>query len=180
MRGFFSPFQVQFPTKRMANDRFRAYKCSPPSWPLHTLWMYSLLPCKGRGFVQCNEWGKPTTRYKWTNWVWQITGSNQRLHDTYQSILGILKTIPQSNQENGKMSTCNRLVLETLGSLSICPKIYISPDTSAMCRLFRSHLLFSTWNVSSNLLGCSVHGEFWPWLRCGPRVLYLSFGGGGL
>ena len=31
--------------------------------------------------IRGNGWGKPTSSYKWTGWVWKITSSSLRLHE---------------------------------------------------------------------------------------------------
>ena len=63
------------------------------------------------------QWmGKATASYRWSGWVWEIIGWNSRLQENCQSFQRNLKNISQNNQKNRKMSICNQLEFETLGS----------------------------------------------------------------
>ena len=53
-------------------------------------------------------WEELSVTYKCTGWVWEITSWSWRLHENYQSFKWI--------KQNRKMSTRNRLDLESLGS----------------------------------------------------------------
>ena len=60
--------------------------------------------------------GEPAVSYKWTGWVWDITGWSSRLHENYQSFRGICRIHPNLIEGYCRMWTCNRLGLQTLGS----------------------------------------------------------------
>jgi hypothetical protein len=81
--------------------------------------------------VMSNDRGEPAVRSKWTGWIWEITGWSTRLQENYRLSIIILEGIYRiySNliKENRRMSTCNQLDLQTLGSQPIMPKI--SPNT---------------------------------------------------
>ena len=90
-------------------------------------WVHGI-PMNGTGMAtkgadQINEWGESAAAcYRWTTWVWEITGWSSRFRDNYWSFWSISWNIPQFNEEkNWKMSTCNWLHLETLGSRPIMP-----------------------------------------------------------
>jgi hypothetical protein len=78
-----------------------------------------------KGADQINEWGEPAAAcYRWTGWVWEITGWSSRIQDKYWSFWSTLWNIPQVNEaKNWKMSTCDWLHLETLGSRLTMSKI---------------------------------------------------------
>ena len=62
-----------------------------------------------------NEWDEPSTSYKWSGWVWEIT--DLKFKDFKKSAdhsRGIHANIPQINKEQ-KIVTCTLLDLETLG-----------------------------------------------------------------
>jgi hypothetical protein len=60
---------------------------------------------------------------RWTGWAWDITGWSSRLHENYRSFLRrIYRICPNLTKENWRISTCNRLNLQTLGSQPVMPK----------------------------------------------------------
>ena len=67
--------------------------------------------------VRFNEWGISAASYRWTGWVYKITSCKFKT-------LGELPTVLEESiiKQNRKISTCNRLCLETLGSWSIMLK----------------------------------------------------------
>ena len=75
-----------------------------------------------------NEQGEPTASYKWTSWVWEITGWSLRLQELAIIFTGS-ENIPKLMKKNLKMSTCNQLDLETLGSWLIMPKNFPATDS---------------------------------------------------
>ena len=58
--------------------------------------------------------------YKWTGWVWEITGWSSRLQEGKLPIFSI--NYPNLIKENRRLWTCNRLDLQTLGSQQVMPK----------------------------------------------------------
>ena len=74
-------------------------------------------------WAQSNDQGEPAVSYRWTGWVWGITGWHRRLQENTDHFRGIYKTYPNLIKENRRMPTCNRLDLQTLGSQPIMPKI---------------------------------------------------------
>ena len=62
--------------------------------------------------ARVNDRGEPAVSYKWTSWVWKITDHFRRIYRVY----------PNLKKENWRMSTYNRLELQTLGSQQIMPK----------------------------------------------------------
>ena len=60
--------------------------------------------------------------YKWTGWVWEITSRSSRLHENYRSFSRNLEEYTQFNKGTQRMSTCNRLDLQTLVSPPVKPK----------------------------------------------------------
>ena len=65
------------------------------------------------------KWGELATRYRWTGWVWEITAEVQDFRESTNQFRGIYLRIMKKNQ---KMSTCNQLDFETLGSQPIMSK----------------------------------------------------------
>ena len=61
---------------------------------------------------------EPAVSYGWTGWVWgEITGGSSRLlQKITHRYRGIYRIYPNFIKENRRMSTCNRLDLQTLGS----------------------------------------------------------------
>jgi hypothetical protein len=51
---------------------------------------------------QIIQWGDPTASYRWTGWVWEITGWSSRLQENYWSFKRNLWNIPQISGENPK------------------------------------------------------------------------------
>jgi hypothetical protein len=60
--------------------------------------------------------------YEWTGWVWEITCQFQDYKKITGHFRGIYRICPNLMKENQRMSTCNRLDLQTLGSQPIMPK----------------------------------------------------------
>ena len=59
----------------------------------------------------------------WTDWVWEITGWSSRVEENYRSFRRNLWNIPPNlRKEKRRMSICNRLDLQTLGSQPDMPK----------------------------------------------------------
>ena len=70
------------------------------------------------------QWiGKLVARYRCTDWVWEITGWNSRLQEIADQFRGIYRIYLKLIRKNQKMSTCNRLALQTLGSRPVLVKI---------------------------------------------------------
>ena len=61
--------------------------------------------------------------YRWADWVRKIAGSNLKLQENHLPFRRFHKIFSNLTEENRKMSTCNRLALETLGSRLIRTKI---------------------------------------------------------
>ena len=79
--------------------------------------------CRAMLYIpQPTDRGEPAVSYKWNGWVWEITGLSSRLQDNYQAFKRIYGIYPNSIKENRRMSTWNRLDLQTLGSQLIMPK----------------------------------------------------------
>ena len=58
----------------------------------------------------------------------KLPGWGSRLEEDYQSFKRNLWNIPQENEENQKITTCNRLDSETLGFDWLCPKTSLDTD----------------------------------------------------
>ena len=68
------------------------------------------------------DWVEPAVSYKWTGWVrLKLKTAGKPTTDHSRGISGIF---PILIKENWRISTCNRLDLQTLGSqpVNICPK----------------------------------------------------------
>ena len=121
--------------------------------------------------------------------VWKITGWSSRLQENYWSIQRNLQNIPKFVWKNRKMSTCNRLNLETqtLGGRPIMPKNlpghwskYVNNTSWARCGSNPVPILDTRSNCHPNvpnfqharsyvpiyMFPC-VHLAFtWSWLQC--------------
>ena len=72
--------------------------------------------------LPANDRGEPTVCYKWTGWVWEITGWSQNCRKITDHCRGFYRIYPNLVWENRRMWTCNRLDLQTLGSQPVMPK----------------------------------------------------------
>jgi hypothetical protein len=113
--------------------------------------------------VMTNDRGEPAVSYRWTGWVWEISSWCSRLQENYRSLQRNLWLIPQINIENRRMSTCNPLDLQTLGSQPIMPKnlpdhwewphmLWISPHKSL------TNGITTTWHDFCECMICIRHG----------------------
>ena len=60
-------------------------------------------PLLGGLCVVCdNDRGEPVVSYRWTGWVWEITGWSSRLQENYPSFERNLWNIPQFSKEEPK------------------------------------------------------------------------------
>ena len=69
-----------------------------------------------RSLVNTNDQREPAVGSRWMGWVWEITGWSSRLHEITNLIRGIYRICLNLIKENRRMSACNRLDLQTLGS----------------------------------------------------------------
>ena len=131
---------------------------------------------------------EPAVSYRWTGWVWEITSWCLRLQfrGIYRIYLKWLKQIR-------KMSTCNRLDLQLLGSWLTMPKnfpgtgidsklyifIYLYNDNIWLCvqttNAFVHSIVNTLWSVVYGLLKetkfslpllitlASLQPRVWPW-----------------
>ena len=106
-------------------------------------WDLGLYTWSGRGReaprVPTYDRGEPTVTYKWTGWVWKITGWSSRLLEINDHFKRIYTIYPILTKENQRMSTCNRLELQTLESQPIMPKNLTSPITGPNKQKDESH-----------------------------------------
>ena len=114
--------------------------------PLFLSIHFSFLEC-----VRCvlsYDRGEPAVNYRWTGWVWEITGWSSRLQENCRSYYRNLWNIPQFHERRRRMWTCNRLDLQTLGSRSIMSKNL----PVHWCSVLKSEALIwvSLWRVGSN------------------------------
>ena len=100
-------------------------------------------PCgKLLSIVPVTAWGEPAVSYRWTGWGREITswsGDFRRITDHFRGIYRriYLKWI----KHNWKMSTCNRLDLESLGSWPTMPKNFPGIGYVVMDRKGRGDVL---------------------------------------
>ena len=66
--------------------------------------------------------GEPAVSYKWTGWVWEIPVEVQYCRNRTDHFRGVYRIYPNLIKEHRRMSTCNWLDLQTLGSQPIMPK----------------------------------------------------------
>ena len=101
----------------------------------------------------------PAVSYRWTGWVWDITGWSSRLQEITDHFRGIYRIYPILIKENRSMPTCNRLDLQTLGSQPIMPSnlpdhwcIYLTLIFASFCAQEPDWVAFTfkytkLWNV---------------------------------
>ena len=80
-------------------------------------------------FDQSRAWGEPVVHYRWTSWSW-------RLQENELPIILEESTEEYTSNEwkqNQKMSTCNRLDLESLGSWPTMPKNFLGTRPIHLC-----------------------------------------------
>ena len=84
-------------------------------------------------------------RYRWTNWVWEITSWSLETSEDLPIILeeSIEEYISNEWKQNRKMSTCNRLDLESLGSWPTMPQ-----KLPGHCSRDSSNHKVQGWNVN--------------------------------
>ena len=104
--------------------------------------MGSTLSCVGS-----NDRGEPAVSYKWTGWVWEMTDWSSRLQENYRSFERNLGNMPNLIKEIWRMSTCNRLDLQTLGLNRLCPKIsritgWFKVDVGWLVNAYSSHSIY--------------------------------------
>ena len=99
-----------------------------------SLWFVSSFVCAilGSWSMVCAGWNldvlfsmnseEPAASYRWTGWVWEITGWRSRFRKITDHFRGIYRIYLDSIKENWKVSTCNQLDLATSGSRLIMPK----------------------------------------------------------
>ena len=74
---------------------------------LYTTSQFPLTLSQGKSSVQSQQqWS-----YRWTGWVWEMTGWSSRLQEIIDHCRGIYRIYPNLTKENRRMSTCNRLVM---------------------------------------------------------------------
>ena len=85
---------------------------------LQTLGSQPVMPKKNpRSLITSLDWGEPVVGYRWTVWVWEITGWSSRLQEITDNFRGIHRILcPNLIKEKQRMWTCNRLDLQTLRS----------------------------------------------------------------
>ena len=84
----------------------------PCGHPCHTLavWFFmAFFITATRVELRNNDRGDSIVSYRWTGWVWEMTGWSSRLQKNYWSLYGIYETYLKWTKENRRMSTCNRL-----------------------------------------------------------------------
>ena len=84
--------------------------------------------------------GEPVVSYRWTAWVWEITGWSGDCRKITDHFRGIYRIYPNLIKDNWRISTCNRLDLETLGSQPVMSKnlpnpwvTFVNPFFAHMC-----------------------------------------------
>ena len=82
--------------------------------------------------------GELAVNYRWTKWVWEITGWSWRLQSVITNRLrGIyrtyLKWMKARKQNRKTRSTCNRWALEWLGSSPTMPKNFPGTGSHVFC-----------------------------------------------
>ena len=97
--------------------------------------------------------GEPAISYKWTGW-------SSRLQENCRLFRGIYRIYPNVIKESRRMSTCNRLVLQTLGSQPVVPKNLTDhcvltdyaqkSPTDTWVKLLRFQKVESWWMPTSN------------------------------
>ena len=75
-----------------------------------------------KNFLGTYDQGEPAVNYRWTGWVWEITGWSSRLWKNYDQFRGIYNVYLNLVKENRRMWICNQLDLQTLGSQPVIPK----------------------------------------------------------
>ena len=87
--------------------------------------------------------GRNAVSRRWTGWVWEIASWSWRLQKFTNHLRGIYGIHLKWIKQNRKISTCNRVDLESLGSWpTLCPK-----TSRANCRLDRGIISVYITNV---------------------------------
>jgi hypothetical protein len=112
------------------------------------------------------ERGELTTKYGWIGWVWEIIGWSLKLQEDYRSFQRniYLKWMKQ----NQKMSTCNWLYLESLGSWWTMPKNFLGTIAYLTWTQIPSTVLLARWvghmaQLSCHAVVCSYWGGRAAW-----------------
>ena len=87
------------------------------------------------------------TSYRWTGWVWEITGWSSRLTDHLGGIY--YRNTSSEIKQIRKISTCNRLELESLGSIE-CFHWFLSTRDHIL--MFSCHKPLSTAVIKTDQL----------------------------
>jgi hypothetical protein len=100
-----------------------------------------------------NEWGKPACSYRRTGWVWE---NRLKFQDFRKITKGIDKLYPNSIYKIRKMSTCNRLGLETLGyrliMLTNLPGRCLYHIVQLSYHISTDHFLHSCWKQPKGIV----------------------------
>ena len=98
--------------------------------------------------------------YKWTGWVWEITSwTTWKFTDHFRGIYGVC---PNLVKENRRMSTRNRLDLQTLGSQPIMPKNLPNHGSSSCWYLTANSNIYYGTVLGCPLLSAMAPPKAWP------------------
>jgi hypothetical protein len=113
--------------------------------------------------------GEPAVSCRWTGWAWDITGWSAGKLPVI--LRGIYRIYPHLTKENRRMSTCNRLDLQTLGSQPVMPKILPDHWTT----LHHHFGMAFAWPTQGRLVwrrsgagGCEIAGAAASWEQAEP------------
>ena len=155
-------------------------------WALAISWSWLLARVWSGPYAQNNERGEPTPSYRWTGRVWEITGWSSRLppRKTTDHFRGMCRMHLNLLKKSWKITTCNRLDLETIGFWPIMPQKLLGHghkpsahhvwDWSLGLRKMKLRLLLLlllTWTQpmpSISLLSRETH---LGWAQCPGRIL---------